>query len=97
MSNKMITKAISAVIALGMSSTALAESQPQYDMSKMMGNIEGMEKCYGVAKANRNDCGTTSHSCAGESKIEREKSAWILVPNGTCDKIAGGNKTPEKV
>lgn len=93
MSNKMIINAISAVIALGMGSTALAEN----DMSKMMGNIEGMEKCYGVAKANRNDCGTSSHNCAGESKIERDKSAWILVPTGTCDKIAGGSKTPEKV
>ncbi|RUN76955.1 DUF2282 domain-containing protein [Sphingomonas sp. TF3] len=50
-----------------------------------------MEKCYGVAKAGKNDCkagaGTT---CAGTSKINYQKDAWKLVPAGTCAKI----KTP---
>ncbi len=50
-----------------------------------------MEKCYGVAKAGKNDCkagaGTT---CAGTSKVNYQKDAWKLVPAGTCAKI----KTP---
>lgn len=101
MSNhKMITNAITAVIALGLTSVGsaaiMAATKPGNDMANMMGNIERMEKCYGIAKAGRNDCGTNSHACAGESKVERDKQAWILVPTGTCDKIAGGSKTPEK-
>lgn len=51
-----------------------------------------MEKCYGVAKAGKNDCkagaGTT---CAGTSKVDYQKDAWKLVPAGTCTHI----KTPK--
>ncbi len=51
-----------------------------------------MEKCYGVAKAGKNDCkagaGTT---CAGTSQVDYQKNAWKLVPTGTCTKI----KTPK--
>ena len=51
-----------------------------------------MEKCYGVAKAGKNDCkagpGTT---CAGTSTRDGQGNAWILVPAGTCDKLAGGS------
>jgi len=50
-----------------------------------------MEKCYGVAKAGKNDCkagaGTT---CAGTSTVNYQGNAWKLVPAGACTKI----KTP---
>ena len=49
-----------------------------------------MEKCYGVAKAGKNDCQTPSSSCAGTSKTDGQTTAWISVPKGTCDKIVGG-------
>ena len=49
------------------------------------------EKCYGVAKAGNNDCGTSSHSCAGQAKEDRDKSEWVYVPKGLCDKLAGGS------
>lgn len=48
------------------------------------------EKCYGVAKAGKNDCKTASNSCAGQSKIDKDPSAFIAVPAGTCEKISGG-------
>lgn len=48
------------------------------------------EKCAGVAKAGKNDCATATSSCAGTSKADRDKTAWIVVPKGTCEKIAGG-------
>jgi uncharacterized membrane protein len=48
------------------------------------------EKCAGVAKAGKNDCGTSKSSCAGTAKMDRDAEAWILVPKGTCEKIAGG-------
>ena len=49
-----------------------------------------MEKCYGIAKAGKNDCQTATSSCAGTSKKDHEASAWLSVPKGTCEKIVGG-------
>ena len=49
-----------------------------------------VEKCYGVAKAGKNDCQTATSSCAGTSKKDAQADAWISVPKGTCDKLIGG-------
>lgn len=47
---------------------------------------DGMEKCYGVSLAGKNDCaagpGTT---CAGTSKVDYQGNAWALVPAGVCE------------
>ena len=51
------------------------------------------EKCAGVVKAGQNDCGTSKSACAGTSKADRDPEAWILVPKGTCARIAGGMVT----
>jgi len=51
------------------------------------------EKCAGIAKAGKNDCGTSKSSCAGTAKVDRDPEAWVYVPKGTCDKIAGGTVT----
>ena len=50
-----------------------------------------VEKCYGVAKAGKNDCQTSNSSCAGTSKTDGQKDAWLLVPKGTCEKLVGGS------
>lgn len=55
---------------------------------------DGGEKCYGISKAGKNDCATATSSCAGTSKVDRDPSAFLVVPSGTCDKIAGGSTTP---
>ena len=49
-----------------------------------------MEKCTGVAAAGKNDCGTSSHACAGMAKVDSDKEEWVYVPVGTCEKLAGG-------
>ena len=49
-----------------------------------------VEKCYGVAKAGKNDCQTATSSCAGTSKNDAQADAWLSVPKGTCEKISGG-------
>ncbi|SDH56431.1 DUF2282 domain-containing protein [Roseospirillum parvum] len=54
-----------------------------------------MEKCYGVAKAGKNDCQTATSSCAGTSKTDGQGDAFIAVPKGTCDKIVGGSTSPK--
>jgi uncharacterized membrane protein len=52
------------------------------------------EKCYGIAKAGKNDCAGPSHACAGQSKegtnVAKE---WIKLPKGTCERIQGGSLT----
>ena len=61
-------------------------------MPLAMPQAQGMtEKCYGVAKAGKNDCQTDKSSCAGTSKKDAQVDAWIAVPKGTCDKIVGGS------
>lgn len=98
MSNKMIINAISAVLALSAISTptllmannqTTQENQAGKDMMQAP-PIQGMEKCFGVAKAGANDCGTATHTCSGEAKIDRDKNEWIFVPTGLCSRIAGG-------
>ena len=49
-----------------------------------------MEKCYGVVKAGKNDCQTATSSCAGTSKVDGQKDAWVLVPAGLCARLVGG-------
>ena len=73
-----IAAALSTALLLG----AVAQSQAQ-----AQGNSE---KCYGVAKAGKNDCQTATSSCAGTSKKDASADAWLSVPKGTCEKIVGG-------
>jgi uncharacterized membrane protein len=52
------------------------------------------EKCYGIAKAGKNDCQTANSSCAGTSRRDGQKDAWIYVPAGTCEKLVSGSLQP---
>ena len=69
------------------SGVAMAQDKP-----KPMEDKAGMEKCYGVSMAGKNDCaagpGTT---CAGTSKVDYQGNAWKYVAKGTCTTI----KTPK--
>ncbi len=40
----------------------------------------GMEKCYGVVKAGKNDCAGPAHACAGPGQDGRSGKEWI----GAC-------------
>ncbi len=50
------------------------------------------EKCYGVAKAGKNDCASKdgANGCAGHSTKDGDANTWIYLPKGICDKLAGG-------
>lgn len=51
------------------------------------------EKCAGVVKAGKNDCGALvegGHACAGKAESDNLDTEWIYVPQGTCEKITGG-------
>lgn len=56
----------------------------------------GKEKCYGVAKAGKNDCASGKVSCAGSSKIDSDGEAFIAVPKGLCERLVGGSLDVKK-
>lgn len=66
-------------------------------MAGLVGNAVAadvkMEKCYGVAKAGKNDCGSKAagHSCAGHASINGDANDFVAVPKGTCEKLANGS------
>jgi uncharacterized membrane protein len=53
------------------------------------------EKCYGIVKAGKNDCQTANSSCAGTSKVNAQKEAWVYVPKGTCERLVNGSLQPK--
>jgi uncharacterized membrane protein len=54
------------------------------------------EKCYGIAKAGKNDCASTgANSCAGTSKANADPRAWIYVPAGYCERIVNASTKPK--
>jgi uncharacterized membrane protein len=72
---------------------ALAASQAQ---AGPVAQPAGSEKCYGVAKASKNDCAAGIHSCAGQSTKSFDKTSYVYLPKGACEKLAGGSLTPGK-
>lgn len=56
------------------------------------------EKCFGIAKAGQNDCANLAgtHSCAGQSKVDKDPGEWKLVPKGTCVNLGGLNAADAK-
>lgn len=47
-------------------------------------------KCYGVAAAGKNDCGTKTSACGGSITVAASPDAWIALPKGVCDQLKGG-------
>ncbi len=83
----LITTALATLITMGATGIQTAAAEDKADM----------EKCYGVVKAGKNDCKTMSNACAGHSTTDAQADAFIALPKGTCERIAGGNlETPAK-
>ena len=77
------TSAIAAIAIAAIASAATAANTP---------SAKPMEKCFGVAKAGKNDCKAgAGTSCAGTSTRDYQGNAWKLVRAGTCLSI----KTPK--
>jgi len=75
-----IHAAVAGLLALGAAAAAPAHETPA---------PPGMEKCFGIAKAGQNDCGTSKHDCATLGKVDRDPDDWKGVAQGTCVKIGG--------
>jgi uncharacterized membrane protein len=79
---KLLQSAVAGMIALGLARAAVAQDSQE------------KEKCYGIAKAGQNDCGTASHSCAGKAKKDNAPDDWKYVARGTCEKLGGKARPP---
>jgi uncharacterized membrane protein len=75
-----------ALLALERYTHALPGSPDQFKFAR--------ERCYGVARAGQNDCGTSTHACAGRAVRDSAADEWISLPAGTCSRIAGAEPMP---
>lgn len=79
-----IAAAVGSMLALG-SGTAMSADKAQ-------------DKCYGVAKAGKNDCAANGHACAGQAKVDNDPNEWKHMPKAECEKMGGsltaGTKSP---
>lgn len=79
-----------AAAALSMAAGSAFAAGPQDMQGKKP--MAGMEQCYGVALAGKNDCKAgAGTSCAGTAKVDYQGNAFKMVKAGTCTKI----KTPK--
>jgi uncharacterized membrane protein len=81
--------AISSLLTLGVAGFGTAQAADPAAKPEM-------EKCYGVAKAGKNDCAGPAHACAGQSKDNAGAKEWISLPKGTCERLSGGSLTAAK-
>jgi len=84
--HKLIRYAITSILALTTSHFALAATATD----------QKMEKCYGIVKAGKNDCQTSTESCAGSAKKDKQRDAFIFLPKGTCEKIVDASLESKK-
>lgn len=89
MKTKTLTKA--AIVSSAVMAVALTAA-----MTPKSAQAAEKEKCYGVAAAGKNDCQTATSSCAGTSKIDGQKDAFLVVPKGLCGKLVSGSLEPMK-
>ena len=69
-------------------------AQQEAVMKWMMGNH--LVKCYGIAARGKNDCAEGAHSCVGQATRDHDPASFVAVPQGQCEKIAGGSSQPRR-
>ncbi len=83
------TTLISAAMASLIAFAALTSTTQAAD------EMAATEKCYGIAKAGKNDCAANGHSCTGQAAKDANGKEWIKVPKGTCERIVGASTSPK--
>jgi uncharacterized membrane protein len=74
---KLAVSALVAASAMASSTNVLAADEPR------------MEQCAGIIKAGKNDCATSTNACHGHVTTDSNPEAWVYLPAGTCDRLAG--------
>jgi uncharacterized membrane protein len=82
----LVAAALASVCAANASATGQMDMQPKGEQ----------EKCYGVAKAGQNDCGTATHGCAGQAAVDNDPAEWRTVAKGSCEKSGGKLNPPQQ-
>lgn len=79
MNKMLLSAALAGVFVAGVATSAQAQ-----DTSKV--------KCWGIAKAGKNDCkaSDSSHSCKGLAKTDGSKVDFMLEPDAKSCTAAGG-------
>ena len=78
--DRLLKLAVSSLVAAGAlaaNTSVHADDKPQ------------MEQCAGIVKAGKNDCATTTNACHGHVEKDSSPEAWIYLPKGTCERLAG--------
>jgi len=98
-----IVSAISLAVLTAPSASAqdaamMAKMKAMQEAAMMAANTkEAPQKCFGIAKAGKNDCAAgPGTSCAGTATKDGQKNAWSYVINGSCEKLVGGSLTAAK-
>jgi len=81
MNKTLLSATIAGMMAAGLAMNASAEDAMTAEK----------EKCYGIAKAGKNDCKASngSHSCAGHATKDNDPADWNYVAKGSCTKAGG--------
>lgn len=81
MKNKLVIGAVVSGMAMVSLNASAVPAAPEF-----------WEKCAGIAKQGKNDCGALdgAHSCSGQAPMDNLDTEWVYVPKGTCEKITGG-------
>ncbi|MBX7146653.1 MAG: DUF2282 domain-containing protein [Alphaproteobacteria bacterium] len=79
MNKKLVIAALAGIMASSLTTATYAAG----DANK--------EKCYGIAKAGKNECKAAdgSHSCAGQATKDNDPNDWMMVNKGECTKMGG--------
>src|SRR6266436_7862088 len=79
-SNALIASAVAAALTIPATALGGPAPKPAFDA----------EKCFGIAKAGKNDCQTANSACAQTSKRDGQADAWVYMPVGACARVVGG-------
>lgn len=87
-----LSAALGVALALSAPLRAADTPQPVKDNMARAQKLH-LQKCYGINAVAKNDCAEGAHSCAGQADMARDPKSFVLLPQGDCQKIAGGSLT----
>lgn len=87
-----LSAALGVALALASPLRAADTPQPVKDNMARAQKLH-LQKCYGINAVAKNDCAEGAHSCAGQADMARDPKSFVLLPQGDCQKIAGGTLT----
>lgn len=84
MKSPLLSAALAGVFTIGLAASSMAAS----DMHDKMAD---KDKCYGIAKAGKNDCAAAdgSHACSSHATVDNSKVDFVLTDKAACENAGG--------